>query len=214
MLQDTQILEKISKFKVKCKCLQCSNIYITNLYDAKKSRIGHLCKNCTHIIINALNFTREDLLKIFYYDKISGNIYHKLDTLRSSKGDIATYPHSQGYQSIFIGGKEYLAHRVIWFMETGNWPEEIDHEDHNRSNNSWLNLRETTSRGNQLNMSKKRNNSSGHTGVRLLPSGKYHAYIMVNRKQIPLGSYVSIDEAISARKKAEIEYGFHKNHGI
>ena len=65
-----------------------------------------------------------------------------------------------------------------------------------------------------MNMSKKRNNTSGHTGVRVLPSGKYYAYIMVNRKQIPLGSYDLLDVAIKARKDAEIKYGFHVNHGI
>lgn len=214
MLQDTQILEKLSKFKVKCECSQCNSIYECNLYDARKSRIGHLCKQCTHIIVNLKELTKENLNAIFIYDKVTGDLRHKLDTVKGISGDLATYPHSQGYLTVVIGCKEYLAHRVIWFMETGVWPEQVDHQDHNRSNNAWLNLQETTSRGNQLNMSKNRNNTSGHTGVRILPSGKYHAYIMVNRKQIPLGTYDLLDVAIKARKDAEIKYGFHVNHGI
>lgn len=195
-------------------CARCNDEYITGLYDARKSRIGHLCKSCTHIIINLKQFTQQDLNYVFMYDKNTGNLYHRLDTFKASEGSIATYPHSQGYLSVCIGGKQYLAHRIIWFMETGRWPEQIDHKDHNRSNNKWLNLREVSSRENQMNMSKKRSNTSGHTGVRQLPSGKYNAYIMVNRKQTPLGTYYLLDEAIKARKDAEIMYGFHVNHGI
>jgi hypothetical protein len=42
---------------------------------------------------------------------------------------------------------------------------------------------------------------------------KYRAYIMVNRKQIHLGVYEDINDAIAARKQANIDYGFHANHG-
>jgi len=59
----------------------------------------------------------------------------------------------------------------------------------------------------------RKNNSSGVQGVRILPSGKFCAYIMVNRKQISLGSYETIEEAATARKDAEALYGFHENHG-
>ena len=37
---------------------------------------------------------------------------------------------------------------------------------------------------------------------------------MVNRKQISLGTYTTKEEAVFARKQAEIKYGFHVNHGI
>lgn len=35
---------------------------------------------------------------------------------------------------------------------------------------------------------------------------KYYAYIMVNRKQISLGLYTELDDAIVARKAAEEKY--------
>lgn len=65
-----------------------------------------------------------------------------------------------------------------------------------------------------MNMGQKRSNTSGVTGVRVLPSGKYHAYITVQKKQIALGSYEDIEDATAARKAAEAQYGFHVNHGI
>lgn len=64
-----------------------------------------------------------------------------------------------------------------------------------------------------MNMQTRKNNTTGVQGVRTLPSGKFHAYIMVNRKQIALGSYDNISDATEARKNAEVLYGFHTNHG-
>ena len=213
MLQDHQIKTKLSKFKALCICSRCASDFECNFYEAKKSRVGHLCRPCKERLISLRNPTQNDLLELFHYDEMTGMLTHKLDTLRSSAGDVATYPHSQGYLSVLIGGKEYLAHRVIWFMKTGQWPDQVDHEDHDRSNNRWGNLRDIAGRDNQKNMSKKRSNSSGVTGVRILPSGKFSAYITVNRKQIQLGSYPEMEKAIQARKGAELRYGFHVNHG-
>ena len=68
-------------------------------------------------------------------------------------------------------------------------------------------------RDNQLNMRIRKNNSSGVQGIRILPSGKFCAYITVRRKQISLGSYNTIEEAAKARRDAEALYGFHENHG-
>lgn len=205
---------KLTKFKVLCECAQCHSDFETGLYDAKKSRIGHLCKECTHLIVNLREFTQADLLNIYEYNPISGELRHKLDTVKGTKDTLATHSHSQGYLSVYIGGKEYLAHRIIWFMQTGCWPDQIDHIDHDRSNNRWNNLREVPSRINQLNMSQKKSNTSGVTGVRVLSSGRFQAYIMVNRKQIALGSFDNIDDAKAARKAAEAKYEFHVNHGI
>lgn len=52
-----------------------------------------------------------------------------------------------------------------------------------------------------------RNSRSGHTGVCWRENmQKYYAYIMVNRKQISLGLYTELDDAIVARKAAEEKY--------
>jgi hypothetical protein len=42
----------------------------------------------------------------------------------------------------------------------------------------------------------------------------WRASITVNRKQIALGCFDSFDDAVSARKAAQIKYGFHENHGV
>lgn len=214
MFNVNQIIEKLSKFKAKCKCAQCSKEYICNPYDAARSKIGHLCKECKTQVSGLIEFTRKDLLRVIDYCPISGQLSYKNDSISGTKGEIASYPHSQGYLSIAIGRNEYLVHRVIWFMQTGYWPDQVDHLNHDRSDNRWENLREVGSRENQLNMTRNRkNNSTGVLGVRELPSGRFNATIMVNRKQISLGTYETLEEAAAVRKMAEQSYGFHVNHG-
>lgn len=39
------------------------------------------------------------------------------------------------------------------------------------------------------------------------------AGICIDGKTICLGSFSEIEDAAAARKKADIKYGFHKNHG-
>lgn len=213
MLKKSQIIQKISKFRALCSCAQCAATFECAFYDMARTKSGHLCDVCKNRLISLVKPNQMNLLEVFEYDEITGELRHKLDTISSSKGDLATYAHSAGYLQVSLGRQEYLAHRIIWMMKTGSWPLQVDHEDHDRTNNKWLNLREVPSRQNQMNMSHKKSNSSGTTGVRVLPSGKFCAYIMIHRKQISLGSYDDLDEAVAARKQAEQRYGFHVNHG-
>ena len=57
-------------------------------------------------------------------------------------------------------------------------------------------------------------NTSGTVGISWYHiNGKWAAYIRVNYKKIHLGYYTNKDDAIKARKAAEVKYGFHENHG-
>lgn len=61
--------------------------------------------------------------------------------------------------------------------------------------------------GRYLDKHVNKNSHSGHTGVCWRENmQKYYAYIMVNRKQIPLGYYENMEDAIAARKAAEEKY--------
>lgn len=58
----------------------------------------------------------------------------------------------------------------------------------------------------QLNQKKSKNSTSGFKGVSKMASGSYRAYINVARKQIHLGSFAKLQDAIDARKDAEDKY--------
>jgi hypothetical protein len=209
------IVENIGKSGAKCKCNSCGKLYIVkDKYSNKKTPIGNLCTSCKNILINMHTFTQTDLQKVFYYDEITGNLFYRITCYRANKGSIATTPHTRGYLQTRIGKKAYLAHRIIFMYMQGYMPIEIDHIDHNRSNNVWTNLREISPRDNHLNESLSKNSTTGITGVCLhAPTGKYRAYIMVHRKHIHLGLYENIADAQAARQYANTRYGFHENHG-
>lgn len=70
-----------------------------------------------------------------------------------------------GYRVGTIFGSHYLAHTIVFALIYGRWPSMIDHRDHNPSNNRPDNLREATSRQNNINVRGNRNTSSQFRGV-------------------------------------------------
>lgn len=116
---------------------------------------------------------------------------------------------------ICIDGGTYYEHRVIWLIVTGSWPRnQIDHINHDATDNRIKNLREVTHLENAQNQSMKSNNSTGVTGVYWANRDKaFVAEIVVNKKKINLGNFRSLESAAKARAEAESTYGFHENHG-
>lgn len=86
----------------------------------------------------------------------------------------------------------------------------IDHVNRNQLDNRRANLRFVTPQRNQVNRkSLNRNNTSGVRGVvRNRPNRKkpWRAQIFVDRKNIGLGEFYTIEEAAAARRDAEILY--------
>lgn len=118
------------------------------------------------------------------------------------------------YRQVTINHKRYTVHRLAWLIVYGEWPKnDIDHIDKDRRNNKITNLRDVTNSENQKNRSMNRNNTSGHTGIKLVPNGNWVVVICVNGKNKTIGTFRDKEDAIQARKDAEIQYGFHPNHG-
>lgn len=102
-------------------------------------------------------------------------------------------------------------------MFKGPIPEgmQVDHINHDRSDNHIENLRLVTNMQNAQNKKMRPDNTSGTTGVYFNKSLKlWCARITINQKVIMLGCRVDKDAAVALRKQAEIEYGFHPNHGL
>ncbi len=120
---------------------------------------------------------------------------------------------SCGYRHCNWKGKKHLVHRLIYQLVTGIilLPSEvIDHEDGNTLNNKFSNLRVTDSLGNSKNQKMHSSNKSGVTGVSWDKSrNKWRAWIGKRN----LGRFDSFEEAIIIRREAEVEEGYHKNHG-
>jgi len=118
--------------------------------------------------------------------------------------------------SLMINGKQfdYLAHRLIYTYFHGVQPKVIDHIDGDKLNNRLENLKSGTHQENMRNIKLSKLNTSGFTGVSWSKrDSKWYVRIKANNHYLFLGSFSNKDHAIAARKKGNIEYGYHENHG-
>lgn len=122
---------------------------------------------------------------------------------------------NQGYLVSTLFNQTFTAHRIIYCLQTGEWSStEIDHINGNRADNRWCNLRAVSKTDQQRNMCRSRRNTSGQTGVYWSKAArKWAARIGSKSGSIHLGLYDTLEGATLARKQAEQELGYHKNHG-
>lgn len=136
-------------------------------------------------------------------------------TGKAKEGSSAGYLRRDGYLEVKINNVSFLLHRVIWALHYGVWHKgEIDHIDGNKTNNRIANLRAATKSENQRNAGLRFDNKSGCPGVCWYKqTGKWVANITLGNKRKHLGFFDKLEDAIAARKQADKDYGFHKNHG-
>lgn len=166
--------------------------------------------------------TLERVNELLRYDPISGKLFWKKTTTNRVKvGDEAgTFSKGRGYIKIQVDNKLYPLHRIAILLSTGVYDKtvQVDHINHDRSDNRLENLRVVSHAANMRNLSLRNTNKTGVTGVivEYTPKGtkRYRANIRYNYKKIYLGNYDTLEEAAAARKAAEKLYGFHPNHGL
>ena len=162
-----------------------------------------------HIVPQRPELTAEYLRSILHYDQETGIFTWKVRTARRVKvGDVAGCQNGLGYLRIMVCSRRYKAHRLAWLYIHGSWPNgQIDHINRDRSDNRIANLRDVTHKQNQQNRSKSSNNTSGHPGVYWYKrDSKWQVKITHNKKDIHLGYFATLEEALSARKAAEKLY--------
>jgi len=121
---------------------------------------------------------------------------------------------TNGYKQGSILCVKLSAHRVIWAMQTDEWPVQVDHINGIRHENWWGNLRHVNNQVNSRNAGISIRNTSGVVGVSWAKrKRKWIAQITDSGKNINLGYYNSKEDATRARKDAEAKIGFHENHG-
>lgn len=163
--------------------------------------------------------TQEELKKLLHYDPETG-----IFTWVKTRGGFATAGQIAGsvregggkhYVRILLDGKRTRAHRIAWMYVYGYFPaEEIDHINGNGLDNRIVNLRQVSHIENCRNRRKPKNNTTGVMGVyRDRNTGGFMAQIRHEGRLNYLGSFPNIESAALARKRAEIELGFHENHG-
>lgn len=112
-------------------------------------------------------------------------------------------------------GKNILLHRLVMGFPDGI----VDHKNHpprneHKVDNRKSNLRVVQFVENNMNRSLDKNNTTGITGISYNKNAqKYEAYIQLEHK-IHLGLFQNIDDAIQARREAELEYFGEYRYGM
>ena len=107
------------------------------------------------------------------------------------------------YVQVRLHSRLYLAHRLAWLYMTGEWPsDQIDHRNHDGTDNRWANLRSATN--SQNNANKRSSARSGLRGVDQLRSGRWRARLGSQH----LGVFDTPESAHMAYRDAAVEaYG-------
>lgn len=126
-----------------------------------------------------------------------------------------TAKNGSGYRIGALDYKMLKAHRVVWALVHGRWPEgELDHINRIRDDNRVENLREASPAQQRRNMSKHKSNTSGVTGVSFDKARNlWRAHIWEHNKQVYLGRFATQENAVAARKEAMSRYGYGDDHG-
>ncbi len=174
--------------------------------------------------------TKEIVRELLDYDPVSGKLTWKerdakwfKDNSRWTAEDCCkawnsryankeafTSINTHGYLQGTILGKVKRAHQIIFLWMTGEFCSLIDHEDQNKLNNAWYNLKKSNKSKNGKNQKLNINNKSGQTGVTWSNiRGKWEVRILGKF----IGYYLEFDEAVKIRKDKEKLHGFNINHG-
>ena len=153
-----------------------------------------------------MKLTQERLKQVLTYSPETGLFYWLCNRWRVKAGSRAgSVSPSTGYRIIRLFQKNHAEHRLAWFYMKGEWPpSEIDHDDLNRQNNKWSNLRSATSSQNKAN---RRARGAYPKGVSFhKASGLFSSRVYSGGKQISLGYFKTPELAHQAYRDAAPKY--------
>ena len=154
-----------------------------------------------------------ELHSLFEYHPDTGHLYWKPRS--HVGGKLAGYVQRSKHRTridIEYQGKGYRAHRIVWVMHYGPIPKgmEVDHLDHDGTNNRLQNLRLVSHADNMRNQRRSSVNTSGTFGVHWHKRDKCWEGVAGG---IYVGRYADYSAAASAVLHMRDKLGFHPNHG-
>ena len=156
-------------------------------------------------------FTVSEVLEYLKYDKSTGRFTRLKCPNRSYIGKEAGTLTPNGYRAISFKGRKILEHRLVWFVETGDWVPELDHINEIKSDNRFLNLRKATKSQNRHRPKIIRKvHPNLPTGVVKAIKGPKFIAKMAGKY---IGSFDTPEEAHEAYKYASVQkYGEFSNY--
>lgn len=164
-----------------------------------------------HRMAQTINGKIERLRSFLNYDPETGIFTWKIDRANKKAGDRAGVVCGAGYRMICLDyEKLYEHHLAVAFMQ-GHMPDDkvVDHLNQDRTDNRYVNLEVKSYHRNGHN--RPQANSNSLTGIRGVSwdkrRQKWAARVTVKYKNITIGRYRTIEEAVAAREAADARYG-------
>lgn len=157
------------------------------------------------------NLTAERARLLLAYNPDTGSLTWRNPTARAVKaGDVAGTRTGKkgGYRSVSLDDNIFMAHRVVWLMVYGKWPDgdvatrNGDFQDL-RIGNLFKRTAAETAQSQRQNQTPRA--KSGIRGVYEQPNGKWSAQIRRNYRMHHLGSFPTKESAAAALEKAKLE---------
>lgn len=125
------------------------------------------------------------------YNSRTGLLFWLVRRGRARAGDLAGNIGTNGHRRVGLLGRYFQAHRIVWVLTHGTWPEGlIDHENRDGLNNQPGNLRPADKSLNAQNSMVRSDSRTGLRGVGWSKvMGQYRARICLNGKRVILGYF-------------------------
>jgi hypothetical protein len=148
-------------------------------------------------MVGKIMLTQARLKELLHYDRKTGVFHWRVQRgIGIKAGSQAGCVNGAGYIVIHVDYVLYHAHRLAWLYVKGEWPNVIDHKNHTRNDNRWINLRNWDYSKNQMNRKQNKLTRGVH-----FQNDRWYVRIMRNGKRKRHGPYPTQIDALAASKK-------------
>lgn len=151
----------------------------------------------------------EDVASVVAYNPYTGEMYYRTTGRRA-----ASVTTNRRYLKVRLHGKEYLQHRVAWYLWTGEDPGElqVDHKNLDGTDNRATNLRLANCSQNQQNIRAHTRSTTGIKGIFPVRGGSlYRAEVCIDGRRLQKHSK-SVDTLICWILQERSKHHTHVRH--